>query len=56
MNRHARAQREAREDPLWAAVWQLWPTAMTYEEETPFDARRHPFRLGKRATLKSTRG
>lgn len=49
MNRFSRAQREAREDPLWAAVWQLWPTAMTLEEETPFDAHRRPFQFRKRA-------
>jgi len=39
MNRQQlRAYRETGEDPLWNTVWQIWPKAMMFEEETPFDA------------------
>jgi len=33
-----RVRREAREDALWAAVWQIWPEALLFEDETPFNA------------------
>ena len=33
----SRAYREAQSDDLWRTVWQIWPDALTYEEETPFD-------------------
>lgn len=41
MNRQTRVRREAREDPLWAAVWQIWPKALLFEDDTPFDVLRH---------------
>lgn len=37
MKYQTRAYRETQDDGLWSAVWSIWPSAMMFEEQTPFN-------------------